>query len=216
MSLTWEDVKNAASDVGDWFKKKFEGVDSSIDNALTGERDYQRTVDLQNANNAFNAEQARLNRQWQTDELYRDRLYNSAEAERNRQWQTYMSNTAVQRQVTDLRNAGFNPLGMIGDGASVGSGATARGSVTSGSAANATPVAQMRSNTNLGDTVYALSRSALALKHVGDQIKAAGNALKGSYNVGRMKAFANDFKVVERRTAGLLSSAAARYLLKGK
>lgn len=52
----------------------------------------------------------------------------SKEARKNREWQEYMSNTAHQREVTDLRNAGLNPiLSAFGSGASVGSGATATG-----------------------------------------------------------------------------------------
>lgn len=54
--------------------------------------------------NAFNAEQARINRQWQEK----------------------MANTAYQRAMQDLRKAGLNPiLAYTNGGASVGSGATA-------------------------------------------------------------------------------------------
>lgn len=50
------------------------------------------------------------------------------EARKNRQWQEYMSNTAYQRQVRDLRAAGLNPaLGYLkGSGATTPAGATAQ------------------------------------------------------------------------------------------
>lgn len=61
---------------------------------------------------------------------------NSIEAEKQRDWQEYMSNTAYQRAVADMENAGINPaMAMSGGGASTPSGAsgnaTANGNVTS-------------------------------------------------------------------------------------
>lgn len=77
---------------------------------------------------------AKQQQDWSANQAAIAREYNAAEAAKNRDWQEYMSNSAHQREIADLKAAGLNPVlsAMGGNGASVTSGATASASLPSG------------------------------------------------------------------------------------
>lgn len=86
------------------------------------------------ANNAWSAGQAQIQREWQEQQNAKAMAFNQNEAAKNRNWQKMLSDTAHQREVRDLMAAGLNPVlsAMNGNGASVGSGATAQGVTSAG------------------------------------------------------------------------------------
>lgn len=85
-------------------------------------------------NSAASAGQAEILRKWQEQQNAKTMAFNAAEAQKNRDWQKMMSDTAHQREIADLKAAGLNPVlsAMGGQGASVGSGATASGVTSAG------------------------------------------------------------------------------------
>lgn len=88
---------------------------------------WQNSFNSVKSEQVYNAQQAEIARQWQADQNAIERAYNMEEAQKQRDFEAHMSNTAYQRMVNDLKEAGLNPyLAYSQGGASTPTGATAQ------------------------------------------------------------------------------------------
>lgn len=140
----------------------FKSLTDAFTSAL--KKDYAREEAIIEADRAFNAQQAQLQRDWQ-DAYYERSLadsiasaqqaqeFSKSEREAAQAWQEMMSNTSYQRAVEDMKKAGINPIlaytqgGASTPGSTGAHGVTYSGSSASGaSASSASKVSSKRSD----------------------------------------------------------------------
>lgn len=102
------------------------GLFEGLDNRLSGNLDYARELELQSISNAFSAVEAQ-----------KARDFNAREAQKARDFSEYMSSSAYQRAMADMKAAGLNPaLAFSQGGASTPSASVASANSAHGASAH--------------------------------------------------------------------------------
>lgn len=147
--------------------------------------------------NAANAQQAAINRDWQSQAFAEQMAFNRQESAENRSFQERMSNTQYQRAVGDMQTAGLNPmLAYSQGGAGTPSGSTASVSAPSGSM----PAAMQ----NTFEPIINTARTAVEIKNqqaMNAQIEARTRQIEAETETSRYSA-----KEIQARTERIITA----------
>lgn len=122
--------------------------------------------------------------------------FNAEQAQKNRDFQLYMSNTAHQREVQDLQNAGLNPILSANAGASTGSGSVA--SADTGATSGYAALAQTAMNNAASITMANIAASA--------QTAAAGISAGAAMAAAQTSAEATKYAADKAKEGSLVGS----------